>query len=54
MSNRFDQQVPRTDWQPVPPIDPEITRRYRRIAGFDVETLNRKSGQEHQNRGAAA
>jgi 5-methylphenazine-1-carboxylate 1-monooxygenase len=22
----------------------EITRRYRRIAGFDVETLNRKSG----------
>jgi 2-polyprenyl-6-methoxyphenol hydroxylase-like FAD-dependent oxidoreductase len=32
----------------------EITRRYRRIAGFDVETLNRKSGQGHQHREAAA
>jgi 5-methylphenazine-1-carboxylate 1-monooxygenase len=32
----------------------DITRRYRRIAGFDVETLNRKSGQGHQHREAAA
>jgi hypothetical protein len=32
----------------------EITRRYRRIAGFDVESLNRKSGQGHQNHEAAA
>jgi 2-polyprenyl-6-methoxyphenol hydroxylase-like FAD-dependent oxidoreductase len=32
----------------------EITRRYGRIAGFDVETLNRKSGQGHQHREAAA
>jgi 5-methylphenazine-1-carboxylate 1-monooxygenase len=32
----------------------EITRRYRRIAGFDVETLNRKSAQGDQDREAAA
>jgi 2-polyprenyl-6-methoxyphenol hydroxylase-like FAD-dependent oxidoreductase len=32
----------------------EITRRYRRIAGFDVETLNWKSGQGHQHRETAA
>ena len=32
----------------------DITRRYSRIAGFDVETLNRKSGQGHQHREAAA
>jgi 5-methylphenazine-1-carboxylate 1-monooxygenase len=32
----------------------DITRRYGRIAGFDVETLNQKSGQGHQHREAAA
>jgi 2-polyprenyl-6-methoxyphenol hydroxylase-like FAD-dependent oxidoreductase len=32
----------------------EVTRRYRRIAGFDVETLNRKSCQWHQHREVAA
>jgi 5-methylphenazine-1-carboxylate 1-monooxygenase len=32
----------------------EIARRYRRIAGFDVETLNRKPGQAQNQRKPAA
>jgi hypothetical protein len=32
MSNRFDQQVPRTDWQAVPPIDPDRLQLYLRRA----------------------
>ena len=32
----------------------DITRRYRLIAGFDVATLNRKSGQGHEQEEAAA
>ena len=32
MSNRFDQQFPRTDWQAVPPIDPDRLELYLRRA----------------------
>jgi 5-methylphenazine-1-carboxylate 1-monooxygenase len=32
----------------------QITRRYRRVAGFDVETLNRKSDPAHRQEDAAA
>jgi 5-methylphenazine-1-carboxylate 1-monooxygenase len=30
----------------------EVTRRYRRIAGFDVEVLNRKAGEAHRQKEA--
>jgi hypothetical protein len=32
MSNRFDQQFPRADWQTVPPIDPDRLQLYLRRA----------------------